>query len=189
MEHSLILASGSPRRKELLEIIGLPFTIIKSDMEEVVEENASPEETASSLAYQKALLIAEQYPDAYIIGADTVVTIEGKILGKPSNVKEAIQTLSLLSGKTHMVMTGVSICYKGKNKTFCEKTEVTFWDLSHDEIESYVSTGEPMDKAGSYGIQGKGSLLVKEIKGDYFSVVGLPLAKTYRELKKMGYKG
>ncbi|MCD7032921.1 Maf family protein [Metabacillus sp. GX 13764] len=183
----LILASGSPRRRELLSLIGLSFTVKKQEMEEVIEENAAPEEAASCLAYQKALLIAEKYPNAYVIGADTVVAAEGKILGKPISTEEAFEMLSMLSGKSHEVITGVSICFNGKNKTFYEKTEVDFWPLAEEEIRRYIATGEPMDKAGAYGIQGKGSLLVKEIRGDYFAVVGLPLARTVRELKAMGF--
>lgn len=187
MNSNLILASASPRRKELLELLRLPFDIIASEIDEVVDEKLHPADMVQSLANQKALNVAEKMQNAFVIGSDTLVVYEGKMLGKPKQKREAIEMLNMLSGKTHEVYTGVSIVHKGKASSFYEKTSVTFYPLSTDEIEEYVKTGEPMDKAGAYGIQGYGSLLVKEIHGDYYSVVGLPIARTKRELMKAGF--
>jgi septum formation protein len=183
----LILASSSPRRKELLEMANLPFEILASHIEEEVPENSTPEEIVQSLAYQKAKAVAELEKDAYVLGADTIVVYNGIILGKPKTEQEAFQTLKLLSGKTHEVLTGVAILSREEEIVFYERTKVTFWDLTDEEILDYIASGEPMDKAGSYGIQQRGSLFVKGIDGDYFSVVGLPIARTVRELKKLGF--
>jgi len=183
----LVLASQSPRRKELLKRLNVPFEVIGSDIEEKFDLNLSPDQVAQSLAFQKASHIAKKYPNAQVIGADTIVVYENQILGKPHDENEAFQMISMLSGNTHHVITGVSIINSENQVTFYEKTEVTFWPLSEDEIKSYIQTGEPYDKAGSYGIQGLGSLFVKEIKGDYFNVVGLPIARLYRELKKLNF--
>ncbi len=178
----IILASQSPRRRELLKTIFENFEIIPSSCEEVVPNNISTQNVAEFLANLKANDIAKKYPEALVIGADTVVIAENEILGKPKNEAQAKEMLNKLSGKTHTVITGVSLCFNGKNCSFSEITEVEFFDLSNDEIENYVKTHEPMDKAGAYGIQGKGSLLVKRIDGDYFNVVGLPIAKLKREI-------
>ncbi|MCH1626565.1 Maf family protein [Ferdinandcohnia quinoae] len=187
MQH-LVLASGSPRRKELLSNLQLSFDIFVSNIDEIIDSNLKPEEMVMSLAYQKAKAVANQYPDSYVIGADTIVLFQNQILGKPKNEAESIEVLKKLSNNTHEVITGVAIIYQDKSTTFFEKTEVTFWDLSEDEITKYVATGEPKDKAGSYGIQELGSALVKHISGDYFSVVGLPVSRTLRELRKLGFK-
>lgn len=178
----LILASGSPRRKELLETAGLSFSIIVADITEVIPDGASPEEAVKSLALQKAQAVAKLYPDCVVLGSDTVVVSGGEILGKPKDEADAEKMLGELSGKIHKVCTGVAIIGPEKTKNFCETTEVEFHDLSEKEISDYVKTGEPMDKAGAYGIQGKGCVLVKRINGDYFNVVGLPVSKVYREL-------
>jgi septum formation protein len=183
----LILASGSPRRKELLEMANLPFEILASDIQERVPENATPEEIVQSLAYQKAKAIADMESDAYVLGADTIVVYNGLILGKPKTEQDAFETLKMLSGHTHEVLTGVAILSSRQKMTFYERTKVTFWELTDEEILNYIASGEPMDKAGSYGIQGRGSLFVKRIEGDYFSVVGLPIARTVRELRKLGF--
>ncbi len=188
MDTNLILASASPRRKELLELLKLSFEVIVSEVEEVVDENLHPSEMVQSLAQQKAENVAKSYQDAYVLGSDTLVVYEGKMLGKPKNEREAIEILTMLSGKTHEVYTGVSIVHNKKYHSFYEKTSVTFYPLTQKEIEEYVSTKEPMDKAGAYGIQGFGALLVKEIKGDYYTVVGLPIARTKRELIRSGFK-
>ncbi|WP_456278115.1 Maf family protein [Bacillus sp. AK128] len=185
MQH-LILASSSPRRKELLTTLGLSFDVLSSSIEEIVDPSATPEETVLSLAQEKAMDVAKQYPSAYVIGADTIVVKDLKILGKPKNKEDAIDTLRMLSGSTHSVLTGVAIVYNGNPTSFFVKTEVTFWPLSQEEIDRYIESGEPFDKAGSYGIQGLGSLFVKEIQGDYFSVVGLPISTLKRELVKLG---
>lgn len=186
MTKHLILASGSPRRKELLEHLQLAFTVIVSDIEEVIDSTLTPTEMVMSLAFQKASHVAKSYRGSYVIGADTIVVYRGQLFGKPRSEKEAISMLTLLSGGTHEVLTGVSILHGDQNCTFVERTNVTFWTLTEKEIYDYVKTGEPMDKAGAYGIQGLGSLLVKEIQGDYFSVVGLPIARTMRELRHLG---
>lgn len=183
----LILASQSPRRKELLERLRIPFDVKSSNIEEIIQPNQSPEEVVQSLAFQKALPIAKENRDCFTIGADTVVVYEQSILGKPASREEAIETLRQLSGKTHQVLTGISIHHNGKHLNFYEQTDVTFYDLTMKEIEAYIETNEPFDKAGSYGIQGYGSLFVKEIKGDYFNVVGLPIAALYRALIEMKF--
>lgn len=138
------------------------------------------------MAEQKANDIQRLNPKAVVIGADTIVAIDGKCLGKPKDKKEAAFMLQLLSGKTHQVLTGVTVQSENRKETFYEQTEVTFWTLTQNEIDRYIDTGEPLDKAGSYGIQGKGALFVQKIDGDYFSVVGLPIAKTVRVLETFG---
>ncbi|MGG3888706.1 Maf family protein [Metabacillus fastidiosus] len=186
MKERLILASGSPRRRELLENLRIPFSVIVSEIEEIIDPNLSPAETVMSLALQKAEAVAENYRDVYVMGADTVVVLDGQILGKPKDEADAIDMLKKLSGRAHDVFTGVALVHGTENHLFYERTKVTFWDLSEQEIYKYAGTKEPLDKAGAYGIQGFGSLLVKEIHGDYFSVVGLPVARTVRELRAFG---
>ncbi|MGE6629067.1 Maf family protein [Bacillus sp. NPDC077027] len=185
MNH-LILASQSPRRKELLDLAGLSYDIKVSHIKEELNRNFSPAQNVQWLAEQKASDIRRFNPHAVVIGADTIVAINGQCLGKPKDEQEAKRMLHLLSGQTHQVLTGVSIQAENKTETFYEQTNVTFWELETEDINRYVASGEPLDKAGSYGIQGKGALLVKKIDGDYFSVVGLPLARTVRVLKTFG---
>ncbi|MCR4615457.1 MAG: Maf family protein [Clostridiales bacterium] len=185
MTLKIILASASPRRRELLSVAGVDFEVHTSDVEEQVPEGASPEETVKLLAGQKASAVAERFGDCCVIGADTVVVCDGKILGKPRDRAQAYDMLRMLSGKTHCVFTGVCIICRGKTVSFAEKTEVTFYDLTDDEINAYIATGEPMDKAGAYGIQGRGCVLIKGILGDYFNVVGLPVAETVRAINKL----
>ncbi len=179
----IILASASPRRRELMEKVGLQFTVKVADICEIIPENATPDEAVMSLALQKAQAVAAENPDSVVIGADTVVALGDEILGKPRSEENAAELLKKLSGKSHTVYTGVAIIHGEKSKSFCEATEVEFYTLSDREIADYVATKEPMDKAGAYGIQGKGAVLVKRIDGDYFNVVGLPVAKLYRELR------
>lgn len=178
----IILASASPRRKELMELAGYDFEVICADIVEVVPEKATPQEAVMSLALQKAQAVAAEHKEAVVIGSDTVVALDGKILGKPHSEQEACEMLRSLSGRTHKVFTGVAIVCGGKVKNFFDETDVEFYSLGDDEIKKYVATGEPTDKAGAYGIQGKGSVLVKRINGDFFSVMGLPIAKLYREM-------
>lgn len=178
----IILASASPRRKELMELAGYDFEVICADIFEVVPEEAMPQEVVMSLALQKAQAVAAEHKEAVVIGSDTVVALDGKILGKPHSEQEACEMLRSLSGRTHKVFTGVAIVCGGKVKNFFDETDVEFYSLGDDEIKKYVATGEPTDKAGAYGIQGKGSVLVKRINGDFFSVMGLPIAKLYREM-------
>ena len=182
----LILASGSPRRKELLDKLQIPFQIITSNTDETISAHLSPEEAVVELASRKAMAVYNQYQDSAVIGADTIVALDGEILGKPKNREHAKMMLSKLSGRTHEVFTGVAVINNGQTSTFYEKTDVAFWELSENEVEHYLDSGEPFDKAGAYGIQGFGALFVKRINGDYYSVVGLPvsrLARLLRELK------
>lgn len=181
--NKIILASASPRRKELMTLAGYDFEVKCADIIETVPENAKPEDVVMSLALQKAQAVARENPEAIVVGSDTVVALDEKILGKPHSKQEAVEMLRSLSGRCHRVYTGVAIIKGEELKSFFEKTEVEFYPLSDEETESYVATGEPMDKAGAYGIQGRGALLVKGIDGDYFNVMGLPIAKLYREMK------
>ncbi|MBU8879559.1 Maf family protein [Bacillus sp. FJAT-29790] len=184
---NLILASSSPRRKELLENLHLTFEVSSSDVDESFDPGLTPGEIVMELSSRKAKAVYEQNPDSFVIGADTVVVSEGTVLGKPKDRIEAFEMLKKLAGRTHSVYTGVSIMTPRKEIKFHVKTDVVFWELSDEEIDAYIDTGEPFDKAGAYGIQGFGSVLVKEISGDYFSVVGLPVSKTVRELRNAGY--
>lgn len=182
MNINIVLASASPRRKELLKLITSEFDIMPSDAEETLPEGIESENAAQYLAKVKARSIGNIENKA-VIGCDTVVVIDRNILGKPKNREQCRSMLNALSGRTHFVYTGVCIIYNSIEYSFTEKTEVIFHNLSEREIEEYIETGEPFDKAGGYGIQGKGALLVKEIRGDYFNVVGLPVSALNRKLK------
>ncbi len=199
----IILASASPRRKELLEQIGIEFEICPAKGEEVITKTL-PEEVVMELSKQKAEEIASMVlsfeenhkeittpTDILVIGADTVVAHQGKILGKPKDEADAKHMLRALSGNTHSVFTGVTLVLIDKQGrcgevVFYEKTDVTMHTMSEKEIEHYVATGEPMDKAGAYGIQGKCAIYIEKIEGDYNNVVGLPISRLYQELKKIG---
>jgi septum formation protein len=181
--HPLILASSSPRRKELLQFLQIPFQTIHANVDESIDQKLTVEEAVKDLAARKAEAVGAEHKGCCVIGSDTIVVVDGKILGKPADRSDAKKMLHMLSGRTHFVYTGVAIIQDKNRTVFAEKTEVTFWELSEEEIESYLETGEPFDKAGSYGIQGYGSLLVKSIAGDYFTVVGLPVSRLSRELK------
>lgn len=182
---SLILASSSPRRQELLQLLQIPFQSISANVNEDFPEQMKANEVAKELAFRKSAAVANEHQDSWVIGSDTIVVLEGKILGKPIDRADAKETLIQLSGQTHEVYTGVSIMYRRYHTVFVEKTNVTFWKLSETEIERYLDTEEPFDKAGSYGIQGYGALFVKQIEGDYYSVVGLPVSRLARELKTL----
>jgi septum formation protein len=184
---NLILASSSPRRKELLENLHLTFEVSSSDVDESFDPKLTPGEIVMELSMRKAKAVSENYQDSFVIGADTIVVLDDTVLGKPVDKEEAFKMLKALSGKTHAVYSGVSIIYHAKETKFYVKTNVVFWELSDGEIHAYIDTGEPFDKAGAYGIQGFGSMLVKEISGDYFSVVGLPISRTVRELRNLGF--
>lgn len=179
---SILLASASPRRHELLTLLDIPFETYSSDIDESIPLNISPEEAVQQLAFKKANAALKIHNDSIIIGCDTIVVHNGNILGKPSSRQDAYQTLSQLSNHTHVVYTGVCILTKDNSTCFYEKTDVTFWELTQQEINAYIDSGEPFDKAGSYGIQGRAALFVKCIKGDYYSVVGLPISRLAREL-------
>lgn len=181
---AIILASASPRRKELLGFITEDFTVKVSDAEEITDPALSAEETVKSLAVIKGDAVAQLYPRDTVISADTVVVLDGKILGKPHSREEAYDMLSSLSGRGHTVYTGVCITSPGKRICFAEATEVFFASLSDEDINTYISSGEPFDKAGGYGIQGKGSLMIKSINGDYYNVMGLPVARLYEALRE-----
>lgn len=199
----MILASASPRRKELLEQIGAEFVICPAKGEEVITET-DPSAVVMELSRQKAEEVAsgvltynEQHADLatpqdiLVIGADTVVAYENQILGKPKDEEDARCMLTMLSGKMHSVYTGVTFVFidkEGRTGEHCffEKTDVCMYPLKEDEIERYIQSGDPMDKAGSYGIQGRFAIHIKEIRGDYNNVVGLPVARLYQELQKLG---
>lgn len=170
----IILASKSPRRKELLSLITTDFTIKSAEVDETLPFEMSPQKAVEYLSKIKAEPFRNNIDT--VIGADTVVAIDDKILGKPSDEQEAYSMLKLLSGRTHSVFTGVTVITPEKTSTFSVETQVEFFELTDEEIYSYIATGECMDKAGSYGIQGKGGLLVKKINGDYANVVGLPVS-------------
>ena len=184
----IILASKSPRRKHLLEQAGLDFKIIPSQFDESSVTQTVPDTYALTLSAAKADDIAAHHPDAWVIGADTIVLINGTILGKPMDRSDARQMLQQLSGQTHQVYTGVTICSVNHAVRFSEavRTDVTFKGLSKDEIEWYIRTDEPFDKAGGYAIQGLGTSLVKQISGSYTNVVGLPVCEVMDFLRKQG---
>lgn len=183
----LILASASPRRYELLSLTLLPFETYPSTLEEKMDYSLTPSRLVESLAEQKAADIFNQKPDCVIIGADTIVSYQNNRLGKPKDRIEAAKMLRMLSGQTHEVYTGVCLIDQTKKVIFSVKTSVTFHTLDENTIDWYLNTGEPFDKAGSYGIQGSGSLLVERIEGDYFNVVGLPISMVVRSLKDFGF--
>ena len=176
---NIILASKSPRRREILENTNVRFSIKESKIYEIIETNQSPEKNVMRLAYEKALDVASSNNNSLVIGADTIVVINEQILGKPKNEKEAYNMIKLLSGKTHYVITGFALINLSLNKKVidCEVSQVTFKELSEECIKDYINTRESLDKAGAYGIQGYGALLVKKIEGDYFNIVGLPISK------------
>ena len=184
-----IVASASPRRKEILSMGGFGFRIIPSDCDETIKEKLSPEETVKVLAERKALSVLSENENSVVLGCDTVVALGDEILGKPADREDAFKMIKALSGKTHRVCTGVCIADKNKTNTFVSVAEVEFYELSDETAESYVATGECDDKAGAYGIQGLGGTLVKSIKGDYYAIVGLPYAETVRVLSEFGIRG
>lgn len=182
----VILASQSPRRRELLRLIGVPHEVSPADIDETFLPHESPAPHAERLATEKAAVIAEREPGAVIIAADTIVVLDGEVLGKPSNAAEARATLRRLSGRTHTVHTAVAVQYGGQAVSGVESVEVTFRPLDDAQIARYVDTGEPMDKAGAYGIQGYGATLVERIHGDYFAVMGLALGRLIGLLAEVG---
>ena len=189
----IYLASASPRRKELLRQVGLSFKVVPSTVEEKITKE-KPDEVVEELSYQKAVdvcgrLAAEGKEDFVVIGADTVVSAWGKILGKPSDKEEAARMLKDLQGGSHQVYTGVTLAWKYKDMapmyaTFSECTDVTMYAMTDEEIQRYVDSGEPMDKAGAYAIQGRFAAYIQGICGDYANVVGLPVGRVYQELKQ-----
>jgi len=180
----IILASGSPRRQELLKLITEDFEICPVDADETIPAGMPIEMAAAFLADLKASSCAKLFPDKIVIGCDTIVIHDDEMMGKPQNREDAFRMLRKLSGEVHSVLTGVSLYYNTQTTVFTTETRVEFYMLSDEEINAYLDTGEPFDKAGAYGIQGKGSLLVRAIEGDYFNVVGLPVASLSRNLKQ-----
>lgn len=178
----LILASASPRRKELLGLFKIPFTIRVADIDETMDETKSPFDEVGRVSRLKALAIPREEGDV-VIAADTIVVCEGRVLGKPKDEAEAAEMLSLLSGRDHQVMTGCTVVRGDRVETFTEVTDLHFRDLSRKEIETYVASGEPMDKAGSYGIQGGAALFCERMVGDYYNVMGLPVCRLGQVLK------
>ena len=180
----LILASASPRRKELLGLFHIPFVIRVADIDETMDENKPPYDEVARVSRLKALAV-ERQADDIVIAADTIVVCEGKVLGKPKDEKEAVEMLSLLSGRDHQVMTGCTVLRGERTETFTEVTDLHFRSLAQKEIENYVASGEPMDKAGSYGIQGGAALFCERIVGDYYNVMGLPVCRLGQVLKNV----
>lgn len=186
MRKNIVLASGSPRRRELLGGLGWNFRVAPSTVDEVKIEGEAPDALVERLSREKAADVAGKEPGCWVVGADTVVVIDGEVLGKPSNRTGAFNMLSKLAGRSHSVLTGVTlIAPDGRSITGHEETKVLFRELSSAEIEAYIDCGECMDKAGAYAIQEKGTLLVERIEGDYFNVVGLPLVRLSKMFSDM----
>lgn len=181
----MILASASPSRKMLLERAGVAFEVVVSGVDENIPPEYTPAQTVECLAERKGEAVFTLRPDCTIISADSVVSIDGMILGKPRDDEDAKATLRRLSGRTHDIFTGVCLLSAGKKELFHNITQVTFYPLTDEEIEEYVSMGESRGRAGSYGIEGKGVTLVQSICGDYSNIVGLPVAETLRRLRKL----
>lgn len=183
----IILASSSPRRRELLEMLGVEgFAVIPADVDETIPE-LPPEEAVALIALQKARKVAESgHKGDLVIAADTLVYLDGEALGKPVTRSEAKRMLRRLSGARHEVYTGVALCADGRETAFTERTDVFFREMRDDEIEAYIKTGEPMDKAGAYGAQGKGAVFIRRIEGDFFNVMGLPVYRLVMELRSFG---
>ena len=183
----VILASASPRRREILEMLGLNAEIVPAEGEEHIPAELEPGEAAAAVSAGKAREVHERRPDGdIVIAADTIVVLDGEIFGKPRDRESAFNMLRSLSGRTHEVYTGLCVIAGGRERTEYEKTEVTFRTLDDDEITAYINSGEPMDKAGAYGIQGRGALLAERIDGDFFNVMGLPVCRLGKLLKKQG---
>lgn len=184
---SIILASKSPRRQELLKLLGLEFTVHTADIDEHMDPSLPPEQEVARVSAEKARAVAKDCAEEdIIISADTIVVIDGQILGKPKSEADAIRMLNLLSGRRHEVMTGLTVLSGGQSQTRVVRTGIEFRRLTDREIDAYVATGEPMDKAGAYGIQGRGAVLVEKINGCYNNVVGLPLSLLYLMMQRLG---
>ena len=187
-ECRVVLASSSPRRRELLTLIGIPHEVRPANIDETMRPREVPRRHAERLAREKASAIATRDPDRITIGADTVVVINRKVLGKPADAVEAARMLRMLSGREHTVITAVAVSRGKKLRSAVEEVRVKFRRISEDEIDAYIATGEPMDKAGAYGIQGYGATIVERIEGDYFAVMGLPLVRLVGLMKDVGVK-
>jgi septum formation protein len=188
MPPPLVLASQSPRRAELIGRLGLTFETVPADIDESYLHGETPPQHAERLSREKALKIAAERPDALVVGSDTIVVIDGEVLGKPRDRAHAIEMLTRLSGREHEVCTGVAVAHAGRVRSALERVRVRFRELDARACEEYVATGEPMDKAGAYGIQGFGSALVEGIEGDYFAVMGLPVVRMLGLIEHFGWR-
>jgi septum formation protein len=184
----VVLASSSPRRHQLLELIGVAHEVRAADVDETYIPGEQPDSYAERLARAKAELVSVDNRGALLIGADTIVVVDGKVLGKPRDENDAARMLGMLSGRAHDVMTAVAVSHEGRTASAVEKVSVTFRDLSDEEITSYIATGEPMDKAGAYGIQGYGATIVRRIDGDFFAVMGLSLMRVVELMAQLGVR-
>lgn len=184
MKDKIILASASPRRRELMAFITENFEIITADVDETIDSGMTPSQAVMLLSRKKAEAVSDRYKGRIVIGADTVVVCDDKILGKPRDREHAREMLRMLSGRSHNVLTGVTVTDGEKTDTFYVSSLVKFYELTEEEIIFYAESGEPDDKAGAYAIQGKGSLFVEKIDGDYFNIVGFPVAEVSRHLKR-----
>jgi septum formation protein len=184
----VILASQSPRRRELLTLVGITHEVRPADIDETYLAGEKPAPHAERLARGKCAVIAEREPDALVIGSDTIVVVDGDVLGKPTNEGDAAHMLRRLSGRSHIVVTAVAVAWRGEIRSAVEEVNVTFHSLSDDDITAYIATREPMDKAGAYGIQGFGATIVERVDGDYFAVMGLPLQLLVRVLRELGIR-
>jgi septum formation protein len=184
----LVLASQSPRRAELLQRLGLDFEIVPAEIDESYVDHEMPAVHAERLAREKAFAISHRRPDALVVGSDTIVVLGSDVLGKPRDGEDAVEMLERLSGREHQVFTGVAVAHGGRVESDLERVTVRFRNVDRRACEEYVATGEPMDKAGAYGIQGFGSALVESIHGDYFAVMGLPVVCTLKLIQRFGWR-
>ncbi|HJR42039.1 MAG TPA: Maf family protein [Gemmatimonadaceae bacterium] len=182
----VILASGSPRRRDLLRMVGIDHEVISADIDESYLPGEPPIAHAERLAREKGRVVAERHPEALVLSADTIVVIDGEVLGKPVSEEEAVRMLRRLSGRTHTVFTAVAVTWHGRTDSSVEAVTVTFRPMSDALIRAYVATGEPMDKAGAYGIQGYGATLVERIDGDFFAVMGLAIGGLIELVRQAG---
>lgn len=185
MLRPLILASQSPRRRELMMLLNMPFSSENPNVEEIIRTDIKLEKAIEELAYLKAADVLSRHPHATVIGSDTVVVVDGEVLGKPANPDDGKAMLRKLSGRKHEVITAVAILTENTKKVFHSKAEVTFYPLDDAWIDSYIASGSPLDKAGAYGIQDRGALMVKAIKGDYYTIMGLPIAEVHQVLRAL----
>jgi septum formation protein len=184
----VILASQSPRRRELLTLVGIAHTVRPADLDESYFVGEQPSAHCERLAREKAAVVARDAPDALVIGSDTIVVVDGDVLGKPRDETHAAEMLARLSGRSHVVMTAVAVQWRGVEVSAVEAVGVTFHSLTREDIRAYIATGEPMDKAGAYGIQGYGATIVQRVDGDYFAVMGLPLQRLVRLMAELGVR-
>ena len=180
----IILASTSPRRKELMESLGLPFEVMASNADESINPDKPLREEIENLSFRKALAVFKDHKDAIVIGSDTIVTLDEKILGKPLTKEKAKAMLKMISGRSHEVITAVSIITAQGSETFSSRSIVQFYEMSDEEIDEYVKSEEPLDKAGAYAIQGLGAKYIKGIIGDYYAIMGLPIGEVYHRIIK-----